>query len=183
MPTRAGRLGASPFRVFIPKGDSLATGARAHWRHGHDPAFTRRLGQLRAATLHRLAAAKLGAAPCQASQRNDRRLARHGSGRLVPWQRHEPLLAGRPQQPQRCRRRTYTASVMTQRAVRPAMSDPSFLCIVATLLAMLANRPGRAQLVWFFAGSVLGPVLAALALSALALPAKGSGLHVVENSA
>ena len=62
------------------------------------------------------------------------------------------------------------------------MSDPSFLCILATLLAMLANRPGRAQLVWFFAGSVLGPVLAALALSALALRAEGGGLHVVENS-
>lgn len=57
------------------------------------------------------------------------------------------------------------------------MTDPSFLCILASLLAMLANRPGRAQLVWFFAGSVLCPVLAALALSA-----EGNGLHVVENS-
>ena len=62
------------------------------------------------------------------------------------------------------------------------MSDPSFLCILASLLAMLCNRPGRAQLVWFFAGSVLGPVLAALAFSALTLPAEGSGLHIVANS-
>ena len=44
------------------------------------------------------------------------------------------------------------------------MTDPSFLLIVASLLAMLANKPGRAQLVWLFAGSALGPVLAALAL-------------------
>ena len=44
------------------------------------------------------------------------------------------------------------------------MTDPSFLCILASLLAMLANRPGRAQLVWLFAGSILSPVLAALAL-------------------
>ena len=47
------------------------------------------------------------------------------------------------------------------------MTDPSFLVIVASLLAMLANKPGRAQLVWFFAGSVMGPVLAALALLAV----------------
>ena len=44
------------------------------------------------------------------------------------------------------------------------MTDPSFLVILASLLAMLANKPGRAQLVWLFVGSVLGPVLAALAL-------------------
>ena len=44
------------------------------------------------------------------------------------------------------------------------MTDPSFLAIVASLLAMLANRPGRARLVWLIAGSALGPVLAALAL-------------------
>ena len=62
------------------------------------------------------------------------------------------------------------------------MTDPSFLALLASLLAMLANKPGRAQLLWLFAGSVLSPVLAALALSALALPAEGSGLHVVENS-
>ena len=46
------------------------------------------------------------------------------------------------------------------------MTDPSFRVIVASLLAMLSNKPGRAQLVWFFAGSVLGPVLAALVLMA-----------------
>ena len=44
------------------------------------------------------------------------------------------------------------------------MTDPSFLVLLASLLAMLANKPGRAQLVWLFAGSVLSPVLAALAL-------------------
>ena len=44
------------------------------------------------------------------------------------------------------------------------MTDASFLLIAASLLAMLANKPGRAQLVWLFAGSVMGPVLAALAL-------------------
>ena len=46
------------------------------------------------------------------------------------------------------------------------MTDPSFLAIVASLLAMLANKPGRAELVWLFAGSVLGPLLAALVLTA-----------------
>ena len=44
------------------------------------------------------------------------------------------------------------------------MTDPSFLALLASLLAMLANKPGRAQLVWLFGGSVLSPVLAALAL-------------------
>ena len=44
------------------------------------------------------------------------------------------------------------------------MTDPTFLAILASLLAMLANRPGRAQLAWLFIGSVLSPVLAALAL-------------------
>ena len=47
------------------------------------------------------------------------------------------------------------------------MTDPSFLVLLATLLAMLANKPGRARLVWLFAGSVLSPVLAALALLAV----------------
>ena len=46
------------------------------------------------------------------------------------------------------------------------MTDPSFLSIVASLLAMLADRPGRARLVWLIAGSALGPGLAALALLA-----------------
>ena len=56
---------------------------------------------------------------------------------------------------------------MTQHAsIRLAMTDTSFLAILASLLAMLANKPGRAQLVWLFAGSVLSPVLAALALLA-----------------
>ena len=44
------------------------------------------------------------------------------------------------------------------------MTDPTFLAILGSLLAMLANKPGRAQLVWLFAGSMLSPVLAALAL-------------------
>ena len=55
---------------------------------------------------------------------------------------------------------------MTQRVIHPAVTDPSFLAILASLLAMLANKPGRAQLVWLFVGSVLGPALAALALLA-----------------
>ena len=55
---------------------------------------------------------------------------------------------------------------MTQRAIRPAMTDPPFLAILASMLAMLGNKPGRAQLVWLFVGSVLGPALAALALLA-----------------
>lgn len=45
------------------------------------------------------------------------------------------------------------------------VTDPSFLIIVASLVAMLANKPGRAQLVWLFAGSVLSPVIAALYLT------------------
>ena len=53
---------------------------------------------------------------------------------------------------------------MTQRVIHPAVTDPSFLAILASLLAMLANKPGRAQLVWLFAGSVMVPVLAAVAL-------------------
>ena len=111
MPTRPGRLCASPFRVFIPKGDSPAIDARAHCRHGHDPAFTRRLDQQRAAALHRLAPAKLGSRSHQACLPSDRRLARHDPGRLVPRQHHEPLLAGRPRQPQRCRHQADTAGV------------------------------------------------------------------------
>ena len=51
------------------------------------------------------------------------------------------------------------------RVIRLAMTDPSFLVLLASLLAMLANKPGRAQLVWLFAGSVLGPVLTALYLT------------------
>ena len=47
------------------------------------------------------------------------------------------------------------------------MTDPSFLAILASLLAMLANKPGRARLVWLFVGSVLSPVLAAMALLAI----------------
>ena len=46
------------------------------------------------------------------------------------------------------------------------MTDPSFLALLASLLGMLANKPGRAELVWLFAGSVLGPLLAALVLMA-----------------
>ena len=46
------------------------------------------------------------------------------------------------------------------------MLDPTFLALLASLLAMLANKPGWGELVWLFAGSVLGPLLAALVLMA-----------------
>ena len=39
------------------------------------------------------------------------------------------------------------------------------MVLLASLLAMLANKPGRDQLMWLFAGSMLSPVLAALYLT------------------
>ena len=106
----------SPFRVVIPKRDSPRDDARAHWRHGHDPAITRRLDQPRAVALHRLADPKLGSSPCQAFRPNDSRLARHDCGRLVARRHHEPLLASRPRPPAWCRRQADVARGMTQRA-------------------------------------------------------------------
>lgn len=44
------------------------------------------------------------------------------------------------------------------------MSTPSLLILLTGLLAMATDKPGRDGLVWLLVGSVLSPLLAALAM-------------------